>query len=61
MHSIHQMAHFSPSVILVLSRITGTQTSVLQTMYGYSPNSICDNSRMMKLLYIKVGVSGVSE
>lgn len=61
MHSLNQMAHFIPSAILVLSKITGTKMLVLQTMYGYSPNSIRDNSRMMKLLYIKVGVSGVSD
>ena len=60
MHPIHQVAHFSPSGILVLSRITGTKMPVLQTMYGCSPNPVCDNFRM-KLLCIKVGVSGVSE
>lgn len=50
-----------PSVNLALPRITGTKASVLQTMYGYSPNSVCDNSRTMELLYIKVGDFGVSE
>lgn len=50
-----------PSVNLALPRITGTKVSVLQTMCGCSPNPVCDNSRMMKLLYIKVGDIGVSE
>jgi len=55
-YSVHQMAHFSPSVNLVLSRITGAKMSVLQTIYGYS--AICNSSGMMKF---KVGVSGMPE
>lgn len=61
MHSTRKMAHFSHAVILVLSRIKGTKMSVLQAMYDCSLNLICYNSRMMKLFYIKIGVSGVSE
>lgn len=48
MPSTHQEAHFSHAGILLVSRINGIKMSVLQAMYGYSPNFICDNARMMQ-------------
>lgn len=60
-HSAHQMAHVKHAGILLLSRMKGTKMSGLQAVYGCSPDLICDNSRMMRLFYIKIRVSGVSE
>lgn len=65
-HFTHQMAHvilaaFTFLLILLLSGIKGTKMSMLQAMYDHSRNLFRDNSRMMKLFYVKNRVSGVSE